>query len=386
MLPNVKILIQNGQLGGLIAFAEGVSGIIGTGVAVSGKIGLVDPRTVFNLDDAKAIGITLVDNPAMYRQVKEFYDIPGNKGQELNVMLLADTVKLSDMVDKTNTTGVVKLLDFAQGRIRLLTAYFKAPVGYVLVTTNGIDADVYTAITKGQALASDYADNIMPFRLMLEGREFTGSSTALTDLNSLTNNRVAVVIGGTANDKSCSVGLALGAAATLPVQRKISRVKNGGLPITAAYIGTSTVEAYSGVGAIHDKGFITIRKFPTLGGYFFNSDHTAAGATDDYSKFARGRVIDKAHVLTYGVYVQEVDDDVILIAAGKLDPGGITYLERKIEDQIKLAMVANKECSGVTAYIDPNQNVGSTDKLQVVLNLRSVGYLGNIEVKLGLTI
>lgn len=387
MLPNVKILIQNGQLGGLLAFAEGVSGILGTGVAVSGKIGLADPRAVYSLDEAKALGITLADNPAMYRHVKEFYDMPGTKGQELNIMIVADTETPADLTDKTNANTASKLLNYAQGRIRLLTAFFTAPGGYSLVTTSGIDAEAYTAGVNAQALANEYAEAMMPLRVIIEGREFTGTAANLTAVNTLTQNRVAYLIGGTVNDKTCSVGLALGAVATLPVQRKISRVKNGGLPIATAFIGTAAVEVTSSLpGAVHDKGFITIRKFPTLGGYFFSSDRTAAAATDDYDKLARGRVIDKAHVLAYGVYVQEVDDDVVLISGGKLDPGVLKYLEAKIEDQIKLSMVASKECSGVTAFIDPAQNIGSTNKLKVVLNLRSVGYLGDIEVELGLTL
>lgn len=382
-LPNVRVLIQNGQLGGLLQFAEGITGIIGTGTAVSSKIQIGDPRTVFNLQDAIAIGITVADNPYMYRQVSEFYSISGNIGQELNIMIVADTMAQSDMVDNTNVNGAVKLLNFATGRIRLLITYFKAPGGYTLVTTNGIDDDVYDAITNAQVLAEAYAANITPLRVLLEGREFTGTTSALTDLNTLTKNRSAVLIGGTLNDKSCSTGLAMGMAASLPVQRKISRVQNGSLPINAAYVGTALVDTFSGIGAIHDKGFITIRKFPTQGGYFFSSDHMAAGATDDYYLLARGRVIDKAQVLTYGVYVQEVDNDVILIAGGKLDPGVIAYLQNKIEEEIKDSMVAKGECSDVIAFIDPNQDIITNNELNLSVTLLGVGYLGNITVNLG---
>lgn len=384
-LPNVKILIQNGALGGLVQFAEGITGIIGTGVSVSGQIQIGAPRTIYNLQDAVAIGITPDDNPAMYRHVREFYDAYG-PGAELNVMIVADTMKISDMVDNTNVNGARKLLDYAQGRIRLLTTYFIAPEGYTLVTTNGIDQDVYLAITNGQVLSQAYAEAQMPFRIILEGREFTGNPSLLTDLNTMTRNRVGVLLGSTLDDKSCSVGLFMGATASLPVQRKASRIKNGALPINQAFVGSASVDTFSGLATIHDKGYITIRKFPTLAGYFFSSDHMAAGPPDDYHMLARGRVIDKASVLAYGAYVEELDDDVLLIEGGKLDPGVIAYLKAKIENQINLSMVANGECSGVEAYIDPDQNVASTNKLKVVVRLLSVGYLGNIEVELGFTL
>ncbi|MCS6935929.1 MAG: DUF2586 family protein, partial [Chitinophagales bacterium] len=192
-LPNVNILLQNGQLGGLVQFAEGVCGIIGTGSAVSGKIGVGDPRQVFNLQDAIDLGITLSDNPKMYRQVKEFYDEAG-RNSELYIMLVPNTMSQTDMMDATNANGAVKLLNYAQGRIRMLGSCFVPPSGYTLNTSHGLDEDVFTAITKAQALAEGYAANHTPLRVLIEGRAFTGTAADLTDLHTLSHNRVAVTV------------------------------------------------------------------------------------------------------------------------------------------------------------------------------------------------
>lgn len=382
MLQDVKILIQNGALGGVLQFAEGVAGVIGTGVSVADKITVGTPVTVNNLQEAIALGIEDTGvNVAAYRQVKEFYDMAG-PGAELNIMLVADTLDQADMVDTSNANGAKKLLNYAQGRIRLLFTYFKPPVGYTLVTTNGIDADVYAAMVNAQVLAKEYADANIPFRVILEGREFTGTASALTDLLTLTNNRAGILVGGSLNDKTCSTGLLVGAAATLPVQRKVSRVLNGNLPLAAAYVGTTKVDDSTQIGAIHDKGFITIRKFGANGGYFFSSDHMACKNSDDYKFLARGRVIDKAQVICYVTYVEEIDNDVETISGGRLSPGVIAYLNAKMREALLLNMVGN--ISDAIVSIDPEQNVTTASKLKVKTKLIGVAYLGDIEVELGL--
>lgn len=381
-LPNVSILLLNGQLGGLIQFSEGVVGLIGTGVAVSGKIGLSDPRQVFNLDEAKALGITLADNPKAYRQVKEFYDEAGD-GAELYIMLVPDTVNQTTMLDVTELNYAVKLLNYAQGRIRLLFSFFAPPVGYTLVTTAGLDADVFTAITKAHALRAAYLTNHTPVAVVVEGRSYTGTAASLTDLNTLTKPGVGVLVGSTLNDKSASVGLLAGRLAKIPVQRKPSRVKDGSLNITEAYVGTATVESHTGLDTMHDKGYIVMRTFAGKAGYFFSGDATAAPATDDYRLLSRCRVMDKASTLAYLTYLDELDDEVIVNTDGTLEIGRVKYLEQKITDQINGTMTALGEISSVKCTINPAQNILSTNKLVVVLKLTPVGYTSEIEVQLG---
>jgi hypothetical protein len=381
-LPNVRILIQNGQLGGLVAFAAGVAALMGTGVAVVGKIGIGDPRLIFNLDEAIALGITLADNPVAYRQVKEFYDEAG-AGRELYVMLVADTMNQTTMNDLTNANGIVKLLNYANGRIRMYATFFAPAVGYSLVTTAGIDADVYTAIVKAQATNTAYALAQTPVRSLIEGRAFTGVAADLTNLTTMTNNRVGVVIGGSASGATASVGLALGRLAKIPVQRKLSRVKDGGLNILTAYAGATTVEQSTQLGLMHDKGFIVLRTFPGITGYYFSDDRMATAPTDDYRNFSRGRVIDKMAVIAYATYVEELHDEILVNTDGTLNAGQVRFLEAKIENQINQSMTANREISSVKCTIDPTQNILSNPLLEIVLKAIPAGYLEAIDVLLG---
>jgi hypothetical protein len=105
--------------------------------------------------------------------------------------------------------------------------------------------------------------------------------------------------------------------------------------------------------------------------------------TDDYSMLARGRVIDKAHILAYTTFVQVVDDEVPVNTDGTLDAGFCKWLSQQIVNQVNNTMTANKEISSISCYIDPAQNILSTNQLSVVLNIVPVGYATNIEVVLG---
>jgi len=134
---------------------------------------------------------------------------------------------------------------------------------------------------------------------------------------------------------------------------------------------------------MHDKGYIVVRTITGYSGYYFSDDPMAAKSNDDYRFMARGRVIDKAGILAYITYIEELHDEIIVNADGTLDAGQVKYLEGKIEELIDDTMIANREISGVTAYINPSQNVLSTNQTIVVLKLRPVGYNSDIIVELG---
>jgi hypothetical protein len=289
----------------------------------------------------------------------------------------------ADMWDRTNTNSITQLLNYAQGRIRIAGSYFAAPGGYTLDVTAGIDADVFDAIPNAQALAADFAHNQTPLRALIEGRAFSGVEADLTDLTTMTDNRVGIVTGGSLDDGSCGVGEYLGRLAAIPVQRKASRVKDGPLKPVTMYVGSAQVDTFSGLGVMHDKGYNVPRKFPNKVGYYWSGDHTCAADTDDYHFISRGRVIDKAQVLAYVTFVEELDDEITVNADGTLSQGLIKTLEAKIEGQINGSMTAGGEISAVKCFISPTQNVLSTNQTMVSLTITPVGYNGNIVVNLG---
>lgn len=359
-----------------------------SGVAVEGKIGLADPKVIYSLADAQALGIEEQgDNAAAYRHIREFYQgyryISGSEVAELYIMLVANTMTLSEMGDITEPSGAMKLIDYAGGRVRLLGLGRTPDAEYEPVVTDGIDADCLTALQKAHDLANTYATSQMPLRVLIEARSYANASIGnLKDLHEFSYNRAGLVLMGTSSDGSSSIGLVLGIAAALPVQRSIARVKNGLLPITQAYIGDTAAELVTGVGTIHDKGYICVRQFPNRSGYFLTDDPMATASSDDYAFLARGRVIDKAHRIAYNTYVEEIGDDVEIDPSnGQLTEGYVAYLTQRITNNITLGMAS--EISGLSVHIDPNQNILATNKVVVTLKVIPVGYNKEIQVQLG---
>jgi len=99
------------------------------------------------------------------------------------------------------------------------------------------------------------------------------------------------------------------------------------------------------------------------------------------------RVINKAARLTYLVYVDRINDDVdVDEVTGKLSLSEIKALEKAVETLIDANMTNNpdgSEISGVSAYVDPDQNILSTEEIEIEINIVPKGTIGNISITLG---
>ena len=388
-MGSVNITLANGQLGGTLQTNDGITGLIMTGVTETGGYTAGTPILVTSLADVTTAGITAANNPFAIKQLQEFYNQAG-AGADLYLMLVPPTITVDQMTDNTNANGARKLLDFAGGKIKVLGVLSDddaiATAGTAITVTNGLNADVYTAASHMAVMAAAYFTAEKPFRAVIGGTSYSGTASALTDETSgTTNNRTAILIGDTVSGASACVGLLLGVISSIPVQRKISRVRSGALTTTTAFVGTSSI-ASAGAGAlatIAGKGFITFVTYPNVSGYFFSGDPMLTATTDDYCMLARGRVTDKVHILAYTTFVQEVDDEVPVNADGTLDAGFCKWLSQQIVNQVNNTMTANKEISAVSCFIDPEQNILSTNQLTVVLKVLPVGYATEIEISLG---
>lgn len=387
-LSTVNVIIVN-EPGAVESSSDAIAGMILSGIAVAGKIALNEPKQIFSLAEAVALGLDeaydTTNELDVYFQIKQFYN-EAKTGKELWIMLVAQTVSMETICDLTSTTNAVKLLDAANGTIRLLGVSRNPQEAYIPVIENGLDDDVWGAMLNAQALSEAYASKMRPFRYVIAGRDWSGVSGALADLRLMTYNRGGIVLCGQGEDiANANIGIVLGRLAADPVQRKISRVKTGPLQLLEAYLtdGKLIEENETALGSIHDKGYIIFRKFEGKTGIYFSSDKTATASSDSFNTIAKGRVIDKAVLLAYLTYVTEIDDDIELNADGTMPASIIKSLQANVEKSINEGMKANGEISSVVCTIDPLQDVSVTDKLSVRLNLIPVGYKTNIEVEIG---
>lgn len=374
-LPKVSVLYSNGNLLQDVDAVDGIAALCGTGSS-AGLLGV--PKTVYSLQDAEEAGYTEAAEPAMYRHLKEFYsEVSGS--QELYVMIVPETMTMPQMLDKDNVDGAKKLITAAQGKVRLLGVFHKPAAGY-----NGgadfIDSQVAAAILKAKGFAETCLTELVPLRILIEGRVQNEASTTVFQPKNSSNGYAGVVLGGTRNDGSASVGLALGRSVKYGAHIKLGKVANGPLSIDKAYIGTKLLKDVSGLATLHDAGYISLMQHPQKAGFYFGIDRMSS--TDDYRLLAYGRVIDKAAVIAAAVYVEDLEGEVAVEADGKIAVSVLSHLKAKIIQQINVAMA--DQISGVQVYINPSQDVINTGKLTVQLRIRPFGYTSFIDVDLGL--
>ncbi len=385
MLPYIKFNISTNGLGQNSADIQKIPGLVITGATVANKATIGKSYQIFSLQEAKDLGVEETGTNAFaYKHIKAFYDYAGSNA-ELWFMLISDATTMTSALDKDS--GVAKqLIADAGGSIRVL-GIVKQPTGMPTIT-NGLDADVTTAVEKAQALADDFADKYFPFRIIMSGNNFSGVSTALKDYVEDSNyNRVSILLANTDGEADAAIGLALGRLASIPVQRNIGRVRDGAVENTAAFFTSGgKVESLSAQwNAINDKGYIFLQNYVGRSGFYFSDDPTLTQVDDDFKTLANGFVMDKAVLLAYDVLLDYLKDEVPINTDGTIHPAIIKSWQAAIDTQIRSLMVNAGELSDVQVKIEAKQNVVSTGQILISIALLPVGYAKYITVNIGFT-
>jgi Protein of unknown function (DUF2586) len=384
-LPNVSIKVNNKGLGLLPPLADGQSAMLivtnATGLSASLFAG-VKTLTASNYAADFTEAYDTANNEQVHFHFKQFFASAAS-----DAILYVGFAALASTNAQLVTKGK-EILDFAGGEVRFMgIALNKAvPATFSLTSVLGVFVDDVVKPLRLYSLAS-----FAPVSFLLEGYGM-GSTDAnvggLANLRSFTAGYVSVVIGSSyaARPWCANVGMLLGWLSTLPVQRKIARVKSGAPTVSPVYIADALLTintAYSDV--LNTKGYITYRKFAGKQGFYFVDDPTATAATDDLNTIARNRIVDKATRLAYAVYVEEIQDEIeVDPVTGRIAPAKARYYEVIINNAINAAMTNQGEINSIDTEIDLTQNVIVTNKLAVKLRLTPDAYSTNIEVDLGL--
>ncbi|MCT4647568.1 MAG: DUF2586 family protein [Carboxylicivirga sp.] len=378
-ISNVTFKTHNGSLGGVNPSADGIAGLILSHAATS-ELDLNTPKAIFGVKDAEGLKLT----GFALNQIGDFYSKAG-EGQELWIMSVSNASLLADICSQSNDIAK-KLIVKSGGRVRFWGVNIEKPDSYSADQSEGIDKDVYNAMANAQTLCDDLAAKYIPTRCILPGREWDGDVAKLRDLKQGNSNRVQILLHGVDGSKEARVGFLLGLYSSIAVQRNIGRVASGDLGITEAFLtdGVSTAESIiDKADTIHDKGYVLpIQRFGKAG-YFYNDDPTATSNADDYSSFARGRVIDKVERTAYTAFLDFVNDDYQVDAKGRISIGELKRLQGKIDDAVNTTLGAANEISGFASFVDPAQDVLGTGQTVVKLNTQPRAYHKNIVVEIG---
>ncbi len=388
-LPGVNITLGSGGLGRVAATADGIAGLLLTGAAVAGekegevKFALNKHYQLSSTKDLAGLGITAENNPLIDHEVRSFYAQAGD-GAELHLLAAPETASLTSMVDGVESP-LGKLVEEAAGRIKILGVNRLITAEQEVDDTQGIDADAITAAAKAQQTAESYAAKIMPFRMFLPAAKWSGTLGADSwKPSTMSYNRVAMVLcsEGKLNEQyPAAIGMVLGRAAKSEPQQDLGRVKSGSLAANGFFTDESPFLEKSGkTDNINDAGFIFFLNYPGKNGCYLNGCPMACSPTDDYAVLNNGRIMDKAMRIAYDTYISEIMDNIHVDENGKLPSGVCLSFESMIENAVALLM--DGQISSFKAYVNPDQNILSTSRLEIECSIVPLGVLKNIHVLL----
>lgn len=387
-LPNVNIVLGNGNMGSVTLSDDGIAGLILTGTAVADKLELNKAYVLGSTLDLPKRGIDAKTNPLLYKELTAFYTAAG-EGAELHLLVVSEATTLTQICANSADSPLKKLVNSAAGRIRLVGINRNLPAGYTPTKEKGLDKDVITAIASAHVVAEGFLSAIAPFRILLPAIGWDGTTDAIYQPREGSYNRVGVVLAsdgkyGAGTLYSAAIGQVLGRAVKISVHQNIGRVRDGAVT-TDGYLmdGKTPEEHFSEWNLLDDAGYIFYRTFVGKNGYYLNGDAVAVPTTDDYCYLSSGRVIDKALVIAYKTYIDDILDNI------DIDPDKGTipaHICKSYEAAIERAVGTNMsgEISSFAAYIDPSQNILASGNLTISCKIVPMGTLREITVNLSL--
>ena len=317
-----------------------------------------------------------------YYHISEFFRISPKGFLWLNFQAVPTTYTYTEVEDFQLFTG---------GAMRQLGIFVDSKALAVSDTT-AIQGICNLLDAQKMPLSVIYAGNIQAVTNIL----------TLTDLAQYSNNKVSIVVGQDgagqgnaiwyATGKSVTtLGATLGAVSLASVSTNIGWVaqfdmSNGIELDTIAFANGVKFSDASVTSTLLDvidlKRYIFLRKFPNKSGSFHNDSHTAITPSSDYAYIENNRTIDKAIRGVDEALTPSLNSPLLLNANGTLANSTVAFLTGQatvITDE----MVRSGEASAIGVTIDPNQNVASTSKVVVAIDIVPIGVARNIVVNIG---
>ncbi|MCQ2319457.1 MAG: DUF2586 family protein [Bacteroidales bacterium] len=391
-MGNLKgVDIQRGAIGPAVnGNKDSVCGLLANGPAVaagSGAVGIALGETVklTSVADAEALGINeaydTTNKVRVYRHISEFFRIC--KEGTLYLMLYSGTP--SDAFG--NTYGKRMIAD-SNGEIRVVAIAYNPDENYEPTNVNGIDDNVYAAISAGQVFYDWTYETFRPCQIVLEGRGYAAvTSASALDLRNITIGgsvleafKVSVCIGqdwdyaetqNAVGKKFADVGTMLGSIALRPVNHNIGEVEGGdissakrGIWVTAGLSNHNKITAEeSALETLDTKGYIFAISYTGRSGHYWNNDHTCTPIIQDKEGYfneytiSYGRTHDKVvRELRTALLPQVKSTQPVDPETGKLPQAMVGYFDA-LGDDVFARMASSGEITQGKTTTDPNSNL-----------------------------
>ena len=375
MFPGVNVNVTNGNLLAAIPVLDAVPALMVT-VNTSSLVAAL--KEVYSLKDAESKGFTAEDEPFAHDLLDKYYTELAGK-QRLFVFGISDEMTMASALSMNEANGITKMLREGLGEINLVAIARKPDEDYTPGTAF-LDSDVEAAVTASKAVTVAMQNANTPIRILIEGRVADASKTNSYNPKDAANGNAGVVLGGTSNDGSAAVTVALARACKYGAHVKLGNGANGALSVSQIYIGTDKLEDRVDMETLHDAGFITFHHRPGSAGYFFGVDNMCS--KDDYRILVHGRIIDKAQRIAVEAYQPYVEGGIHIEDDGSINATDAKDIEGTLLQALRASM--GDQVSNVKVNVPLNQDVVNTSTLNVEVKVLPLGYLTWITVSLGL--
>lgn len=406
-LNNITFIKQNGGMARVAASEDPISGLI------LGLNGAISGGDVFGKFDTIAVGeATLYVAILKYVEQLETLDIcPTDYSVDMT-----DEAKALNFIHyhaseffKYSPSGTLYLAIKLQGEVSkeeivALQNYTNGKIRQMGIAAAGDDNITAEQITEYQTAATTLEAEHMPLSILVALRQ--GSLASIDDL--LTMNfsaeklpNVSIFasqdLDGTLQAKHnvaklhqvAAIGTLLGCVSAASVHESVAWVEK--FPLKVSMPGFVTGDLLKEVSAANlnllndENRMIFYRQHVGVSDVYFNDSHTLDVPTSDYAYIENVRTMDKAvrgirtNLLPYLGAPLKVDADT-----GCLGADTIALLEtvamRALEDMERAG-----ELSGYVVSIDPEQNVLSTSKVEIIIKNVPLGVMRSVTVKIGFT-
>lgn len=386
-LGDVKLIKENGGVGGELAGQDHITGLIfysatyPSGFSVSDKI-----KNVFSIAQLEQLGVGegSANFGIIHYHVSEYFRKSPNGNLFVSINPIPGTPATPSF------TEIAEMVNFSLSTVRQIGIYYTDNV-FVPAWLTTIDT-----IMKALYNENKYLDVVI---LSPNIQGITLSS--LTDLQLRTDNQVGVLIAQDGGAKGKAIydamtikksvtclGALMGTISIAPVNESVGFVKKYNVATTELdVIAFGNGVEYktltkTELDLLDSKHYIFLRKTDIAGSYF-NYGHTATSeALDDYCTIERNRTMNKAIRGVRRFLAAEVNGPVVLQANGTMFPETVNYFNDLIGQPLE-QMQASGEISAYQVLIDPAQNILTTNKLKFGIRIVPTGVNKTIEGTVG---
>jgi len=423
-LDKVNISISDGGLGFTGTNTDGVAALVISAPAAVGSFNLGAPVKVNSLKQVRDLGLTaaydVTNGCAVYAQIAEFYE-GAPEGAPLWVVLYVNTTTATTVFAAAGLMDTLFNTSYANGDVlRLVGIVLNRPSSYTATITTGVEADIWAAMQAAAAYAVTKSAQYRNCSFFIDGGRLGGSTANPgTDWTSTARDlRSGITAGGefvtlvagaskaiydlTTNQSvstfraSNSVGLFVGRLAGGTVSDDTSAVSDGAAKadLSAFYVGwrdAGTPKVMIGawnyldseLEALHDKGYATVRQFPTRKGWYWTGANNCAPVTSDFQRVPYVRVAYKARRIAYDVLIQRLSQKSPSDATtGKISKAYAKAIETEVNNALAAQLVATGDVSAVEFAIDTANSGGTSGTINATLQIVPVGYNRTINVTL----